>query len=1488
MKKFLTYILFVFLVVTSANVFAQPPAPGNDDCGGATTLTVGATCSFTGTNNNNSTGSTGVPAPGCASYSTQDVWFKVTVPASGHLIFDTSPNQITDGGMAIYSGTCASLTLIECDDDDSNNGAMPMIDRPGLTPGTTIYIRFWEFGGGEGTFNICVYDGCPSCSGTPTGGTANTSSSSICSGSVNLSVTGGTTGCGLTYQWQSSPNNSTWTNIAGATSATYTATPSSTTYYRRIITCTASSQSANSSSVLVTIAGTPANDDCSSAIALTVNTSTTCTIITAGTVECATTSSQSTSACGGTEDDDVWFSFVATATSQNVSLQNIVGSDTDMYHSVWTGTCPSLTLVSGTCEDFDSQTVTGLTIGQTYFVRVYTWTSTGNQNTDFNICIANPCPTCSGTPAGGTSSASVTAVCGGSTNLSVTGSVTGCSYAYQWQSSTNNSTWTNIAGATSETYTGTPSADIYYRRIVTCAATGNSGTSSSTFIDYVSAPANDDCSGATVVPVNPTQTCTLVTAGTVNCATPSSQATAGCGGTDDDDVWFQFTATSTVHEISLLNIAGSVTNMYHSVWTGTCPSIGLQPGTCSDNNSQIVSGLTVGSVYFIRVYTYTSTGGQNTSFNVCVGTPPPPPANDECSGAVALNVSSSTTCNTGVNGTVESATGSPQASGGCSGTDDDDVWYSFVATASSQTITLSNVTGSNTDMYHSLWTGTCPNLNIVSGTCEDFDSQTVTGLTVGQTYYVRVYTYTSTYGQNTDFTICITNPCPSCNNNPSGGNSSATLGTVCGNSTTLSVTGSVTGCAYSYQWQYSLDNTNWSDIPGATGETYVATPNADIYYRRIVTCPNNSNSNTSSATFIDVTPGPSNDEPCTASALTVGTSCTFNTYTNTCATNSVTTVGAPTPSCTTYGGGDVWFTVTVPSGGSLTFDSDEGVITDLGMAIYSGTCTSLTQIACDDDGSTNGAMSYIAATGLTPGSTIWVRCWEYGGDNNGTFSLCVYDPCPPCSGSPTAGTASANPAITNCGSPNTTLSLAGGSSGCGFSYQWQSSPDDVTWTSISGATSATYTTPVTNDTYFRCIISCIASSQSSTSNSVLVTTEIANACSFTISTPAYSPDAAFTAGTLLTFPDDQMSNVIPIGFSFCFMGTNYTSCLVSSNSFISFNTATAGQYSAWVTVPIPTAVPDEALNSIMFPWHDIDPSVGVASDIRYLTSGVAPNRKFIVNFSLTPMYSFACNSMTYTGQVVLNETTNIIETYIQTKVICSSWNSGNAVHGINGPDGCSGVVVSGRNNTQWTATNDAKMFTPTGCCSQPLSAEIILFDGKQIEKNLNEVYWTSSTETNLDKYILEKSENGLDFEYFKEMKAVGNTSYSTNYTTSDDLPFEKITYYRIRQVDLNGAYEYSNTISILNSAWDGFDVYNLFPNPSEGLVNAEIYATQDIEFTLEIKDISGRTVRTTEHELQFGTNMMNFDLTTFESGIYFFNFISKSNGKVTSLRYIKE
>jgi hypothetical protein len=64
-------------------------------------------------------------------------------------------------------------------------------------------------------------------------------------------------------------------------------------------------------------------------------------------------------------------------------------------------------------------------------------------------------------------------------------------------------------------------------------------------------------------------------------------------------------------------------------------------------------------------------------------------------------------------------------------------------------------------------------------------------------------------------------------------------------------------------------------------------------------------------------------------------------------------------------------------------------ITDTGMAAYSGTCEGpLVQLACDDDGGV-GLFSQITLIGLTPGETIFLRVWEYGGNQAGSFSICT-------------------------------------------------------------------------------------------------------------------------------------------------------------------------------------------------------------------------------------------------------------------------------------------------------------------------------------------------------------------------------------------------------------------------------------------------------------------------------------------------------------------
>jgi hypothetical protein len=179
-------------------------------------------------------------------------------------------------------------------------------------------------------------------------------------------------------------------------------------------------------------------------------------------------------------------------------------------------------------------------------------------------------------------------------------------------------------------------------------------------------------------------------------------------------------------------------------------------------------------------------------------------------------------------------------------------------------------------------------------------------------------------------------------------------------------------------------------------ETYTFTTTVGvqyyIYVAHYLTSSTSTGNFTISRTCTAPPVPPVNDNPSGAITLTIDNAVTYVTYTNTNATNTTT---ESTPSCASYVGEDVWFKVTLPQYvTSLDFDTQTGVITDAGMAIYRGTPGSLVEIQCDDDSSPNGAMSFISRTDFFEYETIYIRIWEYGGGTTGTFGISVTTPQP--------------------------------------------------------------------------------------------------------------------------------------------------------------------------------------------------------------------------------------------------------------------------------------------------------------------------------------------------------------------------------------------------------------------------------------------------------------------------------------------------------------
>jgi hypothetical protein len=208
--------------------------------------------------------------------------------------------------------------------------------------------------------------------------------------------------------------------------------------------------------------------------------------------------------------------------------------------------------------------------------------------------------------------------------------------------------------------------------------------------------------------------------------------------------------------------------------------------------------------------------------------------------------------------------------------------------------------------------------------------------------------------------------------------------------------------------------------------------------------------------------------------------------------------------------------------------------------------------------------------------------------------------------------------------------------------------------------------------------------------------------SYNITSIPFNPDP-FSVGTATNLTmDDMYGAVVPLPFSFCFYDASYDSLVIGSNGIVTFDRSVAGGYCPW---PIGSPAPNNTLTnkSIMAPLQDIDPGQG--GSIKYDVQGVAPYRRFIISYFEIPMFS--CSNLLFSEQVILYETSNVIETHIMEKPLCAAWNQGAAVHGIQ-VDTALGYIVPGRNfPSQWTATYDGYRFAPVGSCWGPSPADSV-------------------------------------------------------------------------------------------------------------------------------------------------------------------------------------
>lgn len=231
------------------------------------------------------------------------------------------------------------------------------------------------------------------------------------------------------------------------------------------------------------------------------------------------------------------------------------------------------------------------------------------------------------------------------------------------------------------------------------------------------------------------------------------------------------------------------------------------PGICGHQNMPGTNTDCPGTIPWSTWFSYFNNGS-------CSAQAPVQPANDYCGNATPLNVygiSCGATVSGDVNGATQSA--APTNCGGYTSANANDVWYTFIATATSHTITV--VPSAGLDAVVDLRTA-CPGTSIdcadVGGGEGATETLQATGLIPGTTYYVRVYDYSGAANPptTTTFTICVTTPCQTPSTPTINGST-----TLCyGNNTILSISSPCSGCTYA--WSNGATGTQTTISAGGT------------------------------------------------------------------------------------------------------------------------------------------------------------------------------------------------------------------------------------------------------------------------------------------------------------------------------------------------------------------------------------------------------------------------------------------------------------------------------------------------------------------------------------------------------------------------------------------------------------------------------------------------------------------------------------------------
>lgn len=168
----------------------------------------------------------------------------------------------------------------------------------------------------------------------------------------------------------------------------------------------------------------------------------------------------------------------------------------------------------------------------------------------------------------------------------------------------------------------------------------------------------------------------------------------------------------------------------------------------------------------------------------------------------------------------------------------------------------------------------------------------------------------------------------------------------------------------------------------------------------------------------------------------------------------------------------------------------------------------------------------------------------------------------------------------------------------------------------------------------------------------------------------------------------------------------------------------------------------------------------------------------------------------------------------------------------------------------------------TFCSLRPLPVELAAFDA-DVVKGQVQLRWTTASEQNSATFVVERSAQGETYTAVRELAAQGNSTAVTVYAATDEQPLPGTSYYRLRQVDRDGAVAYSPVVKV--SVQPGTLPVLAYPNPVADRLTLDLLAAPAEPCAVRVLSLTGQVLRA---ETLAGGRVQELPLASLPAGLY--------------------